>query len=298
VSLLLEYIEKHPKETKRLTGISYEQLQQLFTQAEVRHHQKQVEIESAKFRLNSKGSGCKPKLSLRDQMLLTLVYLSQFHTFQYLGVEFGVSESTAHNIFHYWLDIFTELLPASLLEQVKKNGDSEWVKELLTQYELIVDSAEQPIERPSANEEQKKFFSGKQKSHTRKNQIIVLPQGEDLVDVIAGDPGPKSDIKQFRESLSNFAFEQKFRGDKAYTGEQQIATPQKKRKNQELTPDQKQENKKFSSTRIFVEHTIRLIKLFRIAHERFRLNRRTYEQVIFTVCGLVRLRIGALVLPI
>ena len=298
MSLLLEYIEKHPKETKRLIGIDNEQLQQLFTQGEGRHHQKQVEIESAKFRLNSKGSGCKPKLSLRDQMLLTLVYLSQFHTFQYLGVEFGVSESTAHNIFHYWLDIFTELLPASLLEQVKKNGDSEWVKELLTQYELIVDSAEQPIERPSTNEEQKKFFSGKKKSHTRKNQIIVLPQGEDLVDVIAGDPGPKSDIKQFRESLSNFASEQKFRGDKAYIGEQQMATPQKKRKNQELTPDQKQENKKFSSTRIFVEHTIRLIKLFRIAHERFRLNRRTYEQVIFTVCGLVRLRIGALVLPI
>ena len=120
MSLLLEYIEKHPKETKRLTGIDYEQLQQLFTQAEVRHHQKQVEIESAKFRLNSKGAGCKPKLSLHDQMLLTLVYLSQLHTFQYLGVEFGVSESTAHNIFHYWLDIFIELLPASLLEQVKK----------------------------------------------------------------------------------------------------------------------------------------------------------------------------------
>ncbi len=51
MSLLLEYIEKHPKETKRLAGINYQQLQQLFTQAEVRHHQKQVEIESAKFRL-------------------------------------------------------------------------------------------------------------------------------------------------------------------------------------------------------------------------------------------------------
>ena len=158
MSLLLEYIEKHPKETKRLTGIDYEQLQQLFTEAEVRHHQKQIEIESAKFRLNSKGAGCKPKLSLHDQMLLTLVYLSQLHTFQYLGVEFGVSESTAHNIFHYWLDIFTELLPASLLEQVKK-GDSEWVKELLTQYELIVDSAEQPIERPSAPMRSKKSSS-------------------------------------------------------------------------------------------------------------------------------------------
>lgn len=125
-----------------------------------------------------------------------------------------------------------------------------------------------------------------------------MPQAEDLVDVIIGDPGPKSDINQFRASLSNFASEQKFKGDKAYIGERQISTPHKKRKNQELTPEQKQENQEFSATRVFVEHIIRLIKLFRVAQERFRLNRETYKQVILTVCGLVRLRIGALVLPI
>jgi len=42
-----------------------EKLQQLFTQAEALHYEKQAEIEAAKFRLNSKGAGCKPKLSLR-----------------------------------------------------------------------------------------------------------------------------------------------------------------------------------------------------------------------------------------
>ena len=120
MSLLLDYIEKYPKETKRLIGIDYAQLQQLFTQSEALHYQKQALIEGSKFRLNNKGAGCKSKLCLRDQMLLTLVYLSQLHTFQYLGVQFGVSESTANNIFHYWLVIFTELLPATLLEQVKK----------------------------------------------------------------------------------------------------------------------------------------------------------------------------------
>jgi len=105
-------------------------------------------------------------------MLLTLVYLSQLHTFQYLGVQFGVSESTANNIFHYWLDIFTELLPASLLEQVKKkSGDFEWVLEILT-YSLTVDSTEQPIERPSDREEKEKFFSGKQKIIPEKKSIL------------------------------------------------------------------------------------------------------------------------------
>lgn len=107
MSLLLEHIEKHSKETKRLVGIDYEQLQQLFTQASALHYQRQAEIEKSKFRVNSSGAGCKPKLSLNDQILLTLVYLSQLHTFQYLGVQFGVSESTANNIFHYWLDILT-----------------------------------------------------------------------------------------------------------------------------------------------------------------------------------------------
>jgi len=52
MSLLLDYIEKTPKETKRLIGIDYEQLQQLFTQGEALHHQKEVESEGNKFRLN------------------------------------------------------------------------------------------------------------------------------------------------------------------------------------------------------------------------------------------------------
>jgi hypothetical protein len=66
----------------------------------------------------------------------------------------------------------------------------------------------------------------------------------------------------------------------------------------ELTEQQKVANKEFSSQRIFVEHIIRLIKIFRIAQQRFPLNSQIYQQVILTICGLVRLRIGALVLPV
>ena len=57
----------------------------------------------------------------------------------------------------------------------------------------------------------------------------------------------------------------------------------------------KEENKKKSQERIFVEHLIRILKIFRIASERFRLNSESYSQVILTVCGLVRLRIGAFI---
>jgi hypothetical protein len=293
------YIKNNPQETQRLIGLKYEQLEQLINQAIALHSQKQQEVEAQKIRIINKGGGRKVKLLTEEQILLTLVYLRHLTTFQLLGIQFGVSESTANDTFNYWFPILQELLPSSLLEQVKKNAsDSEIVKEILTDLELIVDSCEQSRERPGEYEEQKKYYSGKKKNHTMKNQIIVLPNGDDIVDVVAGHPGPKSDINLFRERQKGFDPRQKFNGDKAYEGESSIKTPQKKPKKGELTLSQKEKNKELAQTRIFVEHLIRVIKIFRVASERFRLNPRKYEQIIMTICGLVRLRIGTLVLSI
>lgn len=176
-------------------------------------------------------------------------------------------------------------------------SDYEMVQELLTTFELLVDSSEQHRARPGNYKEQKKFYSGKHKKHTFKNQFIILPEAQDIVDVIAGKPGPASDINLLREQQKKFAVQQQFKGDKAYIGEKNVATPHKKPKNRELSEIKKQENKAFSSNRIIIEHMIRLVKVFQIAAQRFRLRPQTYQQVILTVCGLVRFRIGALILP-
>ncbi|MGB3509629.1 MAG: hypothetical protein WBA93_10355 [Microcoleaceae cyanobacterium] len=61
----------------------------------------------------------------------------------------------------------------------KKQSDYEsvaplseaFVKEILTEFELIVDSYEQPIERPVHYEKQKEYYSGKKKSHTKKRVL-------------------------------------------------------------------------------------------------------------------------------
>ncbi|WP_459195200.1 transposase [Nostoc sp. FACHB-892] len=299
MSDILNHIEQNPKKAKRLIGLEYEQLQQLIQNAERLHHKKQELLESKKVRIIAGGGGRKPKLSLKEQIILTLVYLRHLTTFELLGIQFGVSESTANDTFNYWLPIFRELLPSSLIEQVKKNeSDLMVVKEILTDYELIVDSYEQVRERPGDNKEQEKYYSGKVCKHTFKSQIIILPDAKDIVDVIAGEPGPKSDITLFRENRDNFDPKQKFKGDLGYLGEDLIDTPIKTPKNGKLTIDQKKENKEFSCKRVFVEHRIRSVKIFRVVQERFRLNPRKYEQVILAICGVVRLRIGALVLPV
>ena len=298
MSSILEHIEANPQETKRLIGLDYPELKVLLDNAEQLHNKKQALLESKKIRIIAGGGGRKPKLSIQQQIILTLVYLRHLTTFQLLGIQFGVSESTANDTFNYWLPILKELLPSSLIEQVKKNeSDYETVKEILTEYELIVDSYEQVRERPGNNKEQEKYYSGKSSKHTFKSQIIILPDASDIVDVIAGEPGPKSDITLFRENRDIFDPEQKFKGDLGYQGEDLIATPIKTPRNGKLTSDQKKENQEFSAKRILVEHRSRSVKIFRVVQERFRLNPQKYDQVILTICGLVRFRIGSLILP-
>lgn len=62
-------------------------------------------------------------------------------------------------------------------------------------------------------------------------------------------------------------------------------------------PQKQEENKAFAQKRVYVEHVIRGVKIFRIAQQRFRLRVNKYRLAMQVICGLVRFRIGALVLP-
>jgi len=119
-----------------------------------------------------------------------------------------------------------------------------------------------------------------------------LPSGKDIVDVIAGEPGPKSDITLFRECQKDFDQKPHHQNskrkdykenDKGYQGEASIKTPTKKNGKGELTLAQFEQNLEMAAGRIFVEHLIRVVKIFRIASERFRLNSWKYEQIIMTI---------------
>lgn len=94
-----------------------------------------------------------------------------------------------------------------------QTSDREVVEELLTEFELLVDSTEQHRERPGEYKEQKKFFFGKKKKPTFKNKFIILPQGQDIVDVVVGLPKPATDINLLREQQKKLDCAQKFKGD-------------------------------------------------------------------------------------
>ena len=87
-----------------------------------------------------------------------------------------------------------------------------------------MDSYEQPRERPVEYQEQKKYYSGKKKKHTFKNQLIVMPTGQEIVDVVVGKTGASSDIKIWRERAKELSETQKFQGEKAYGSSKEIKT--------------------------------------------------------------------------
>ena len=290
---VLDYILNEPPRVLIMLGIDLEAFQCLTTQVEKAQNAHQSEQEAEKVRINAKGAGRPPKLSLKESMALCLFYLRHNPTFDVLGMIFEVSRSEAHITFHWGLNWIRQVLPASLYEEFGHDPEL-WslIQEILLSEVLLTDSTEQSCERPKDPKTQKDWFSGKKKQHTQKTQILATSDGLEIVDAIAGVKGPTADINLFREQQPRMHPEQEFMGDKAYIGAERMTTPHKKPKKKELTEEQRGENKVISGKRIFIEHLMCRLKVFRILSHQFRLNSRRYRTVMLAICGLFRLKLG------
>jgi DDE superfamily endonuclease/Helix-turn-helix of DDE superfamily endonuclease len=292
---LLNYIEDSPHLFHTFLGISQPDFHALVQQVNQALQAQQQSLEENQVRVNAKGAGRPHKLTLSESLALTLFYLRNNPIFELLGFIFDVSRSKSHYTFHQMLPWIQQFLPASLFEECIDDPDL-WAmhQEALIEEQLLVDSTEQAMERPTEQEVQKTFYSGKKKQHTIKSSFIVTCDGLEIVDVVLGVPGPTSDIRLFREQQEHLDMQQQYLGDKAYVGARATIFPKKKPRNGKLTTEEKEENRKLSRQRIFVEHLIRRLKIFRILKDCYRLNRQSYRTVISSICGLVRLRLGRL----
>ena len=294
---LLHLISKKPKQGKRMIGLSASALWELWQRVAEQEKIKKREQSKRPERKRQAGGGRKKEAQILCRLLVALLYMRQHWTMQGLAESLGCAESTVWNYIHEMLPYIRAELPASLLEQWRKECPGmeqalleRWLAEL-PEGDLVVDSWEQPIPRPKDSQKQEQYYSGKKRQHTKKNQAIILPKGTDLVDVIIGEPGPRSDSKLFEATQAELPENLSFIGDAAYVGRENTTTPYKKPKQGKLTQEQKDFNRKLSQKRVYVEHVIRVIKIFRLAKEQFRMRANMYEEVIACICGLVRLRV-------
>jgi DDE superfamily endonuclease/Helix-turn-helix of DDE superfamily endonuclease len=293
---ILHLLESRPKQGKRMIGLSAAALWELWQRIQVPVDAAVQARNARPDRQRAAGGGRAKDTVALGRLLVTLLYLRQHWTMQSIAVAIDCREATVFNYIHEMLPYIRQELPASLLEQWQaectrvEGAELETWLTVLPAGALLVDTWEQPIPMPQDREVQASYYSGKQKMHTRKNQLICLPQGLDIVDVVIGEKGPRSDSKLLAQTQAELPAGMPFIGDKAYVGRTNTTTPIKKPPKGELTQAQKNFNKGVSQVRVYVEHLIRVIKIWRIAKEEFRLRMPMYEMVIGCVCGLVRLR--------
>jgi hypothetical protein len=146
MSVFEKYKSKRPSEFTRLVGVNYGTFQIILKRLE-------NEITRYKQQKPMRQRGLKSSLTIADQLLLTLIYLRQYHTFLQLGEMFSISESYAQKRYCF--------ISKRLMNALDLPNDKSLTTENL---KLIADVTEQEIERPQS--EQKSYYSGK-KSDTR-----------------------------------------------------------------------------------------------------------------------------------
>lgn len=135
---------KRPAEFTRLVGVNYATFNIILEKLKneiIRYRQAKL----------VRGRGLKSSLKLEDQLLLTLTYLRQHHTFLQLGEMFSISESYAQKRYTF--------ITHRLLKAMDIPNDSGLTADNL---KIIADVTEQAIERPV--KEQKSYYSGKKKN--------------------------------------------------------------------------------------------------------------------------------------
>lgn len=218
-----------------------------------------------------KKPGRPSKLRIEDQILLTLQYLREYRSYYHIGKTWKISESNTCRIVLKIENILIQSRKFSLPGK-KKLLDTSLNEDL-----ILMDVMESPIERPTKH--QKKFYSGKQREHTLKTQV-VLGQKTGKIICLAHDKGKMHDFKLFKNSRTKFHKYLKVIADKGYQGIAKLhnlsQTPIKKSKKKKLTKEQKKSNRELNRLRITVEHVNRRLKIFKILSYPYRNRHRRF----------------------
>jgi len=141
MSVYDKYKMKKPAEFTRLVGVG-------FGTFEIILEKLKAEIISYKQAKPMRQRGLESSLRVADQLLLTLIYLRQYHTFLQLGEMFSISESYAFKRYTY--------ISKRLLKALDLPNDQALTTDNL---KVVADVSEQEIERPV--KKQKSYYSGK-----------------------------------------------------------------------------------------------------------------------------------------
>ena len=141
----------------------------------------------------------------------------------------------------------------------------------------------------NVQKKQRKFFSGKKKTHTLKSQVVVNEATGEIICTAHGK-GKEHDFRLFKASKVRLRANIQCLGDKGYQGMQKLhslsRTPKKKPRGGKLASSDKKSNRELARVRVIGEHVQRQLKVFRILSERYRNRRKRFGLRFNLIAGL------------
>lgn len=247
-------------------------------------------------RIRKRGGGRKSSIQLiEDKLLFIMFYFRCYPTQEVQGYLFGMNQTQAN----YWIYYLTPLLNKALGYEAKlparKPSDIKKIMQECQSLKFIIDGTERPIQRPKDRERQKKYYSGKKKRHTVKNTLITDVISKDILVLSKTCQGKKHDKIDAEEQNYEFPPGSLLWKDTGYQGYEPNGAigiqPKKKPKGRELNFREKERNKRISKKRIFVEHSIGGVKIYKITRDIYRNHKEYYDDLVMeTACGLYNFR--------
>jgi hypothetical protein len=230
-------------------------------------------------------------LTCTDKLFFILFYLRHYPTQEVLGFLFGISQGQANHWIHRLTPLVKKALGAEKELPGRTAADVKAFLQACPELTFIIDGTDRPIRRPQDSEARRKDYSGKKKRHTKKNIVITEKATGTVLGLGATQPGSKHDKACVDEENYSFPPGSTLFQDTGFQGYAPegvaIEQPTKKPRGKELSPEQKAENRKISSKRIFIEHSIGGFKVFHIVSTIFRNIKKGFSDLVMeTVCGL------------
>jgi len=279
---------------KAVTGMTYAEFTSLLPSFEAAL--KQTPRTDRPFRQRQEGGGRKHTLLTgREKLFFIVFYIKCYATFDVLAWLFDVDRAQTHR----WVTTYLPMLETALGQKaVLPERKIASVEEFLCQFpqmkEVFVDGTERPIRRPTGQDAQKPYYSGKKKGHRVKNIVITDTRKRVLV-LSETFPGHTHDKTGANEQgiFAPIPKEVEVHIDLGFLGVPKehpdgiFSLPDKKPKGRPLPDDAKARNREKARRRVLVEHAIGGVKRFRAVTDVLRNSLKRFADTLMLVaCGL------------
>jgi len=245
------------------------------------------------------GGGAKGGLPQREDKLLFILVYQKTNPLQTMhGLQYDLSQSQTNYWMHHLLPVLQRAL-AALGVAPERDASRVATSPLALEGapDGVIDGTERRRQRPTNAAQQQEQYSGKKKTHTDKNILLVNEHTTKVVYLGPTVAGKTHDKKAADAAQIDYPPNATLGKDTGFQGYEPAGVltrqPKKKPKGQVLSVEDRFLNHFISSARVVVENVIAGVKRCRIVKDVLRLTTEGISDLVMEIaCGLHNLRVS------